>query len=150
MLNVAMIEKCRERHEESIVIYKEVIKIQQNRQNEDGKRINLLAIAYSHLGDVYEKTGSFADAIDSYKFSLKIRSQVLEGVNPGLGLLLHKLGLLCSKDEQYRHADAYFSKALSLYMNSNVEDERVVRVQRDKADNQMKLALMPKTGLSSL
>jgi len=31
-----------------------------------------------------------------------------------------------------------------------VEDERVVRVQRDKADNQMKLALMPKNGLSIL
>eukprot|EP00979_Chaetoceros_neogracilis_P005925 scaffold1149_cov188-Chaetoceros_neogracile.AAC.2 len=150
MLNIAMIEKCRERHEESIAMYKEVIKIQESRQNVNGKRLNVLAVAHSHLGDVNEKIGRFADAIDAYKESLTIRSKALEGVHPDLGQILYKLGLLCSKDEQYRHADAYFSKALSLYMNINVEDERVVRVQRDKADNQMKLALMPKNGLSIL
>jgi len=74
----------------------------------------------------------------------------LEEFHPDLGLLLHKLGYLCSKDKQYRHADAYFTKALRLYMKHCVNDERVVRVQRDKADNQMKLELMPTNGLSSL
>lgn len=150
MLNVAMIEKCRNRHEESIALHKEVIKIQQSRQKDDNKRLNLLAVAHSHLGDVYEKIGKFTNAIDVYKDALVIRTQALEEFHPDLGLLLHKLGYLCSKDKQYRHADAYFTKALRLYMKHCVNDERVVRVQRDKADNQMKLELMPTNGLSSL
>jgi tetratricopeptide (TPR) repeat protein len=150
MLNVAMIEKCRHRHEESIALHKEVIKIQQSRQKDDKKRLNLLAVAHSHLGDVYEKIGEFTNAIDVYKDALVIRTQALEEFHPDLGLLLHKLGCLCSKDKKFRHADAYFTKALRLYMNNCVNDERVVRVQRDKADNQMKLELMPTNGLSSL
>jgi len=65
--------------------------------------------------------------------------------------LLRKLGLLSSENGQLRNADAYFTKALRLYKNNNVNDRHVVGVQRDKANNQGKIALtMSTAGLSEL
>ena len=59
-----------------------------------------------------------------------------------LGKILHRLGLLCSDSGQLLRADSYFTKALRLYRKNDVNDERMIGVKRDKADNRSKLSLM--------
>jgi hypothetical protein len=81
-------------------------------------------------------------AIKTFKDFLATQAQAMEPFHPELGKILHKLGLLCSESGDLLRADSYFSKALRLYKKCEVNDERVVSVKRDKADNQSKLSLM--------
>lgn len=141
-INIATIENCRRHYDAAIALYKEVIALQKNKPQEDDIEPNILAIALSSLGDVYEKRGDYDMAIKTFKDFLATQAQAMEPFHPELGKILHKLGLLCSESGDLLRADSYFSKALRLYKKCEVNDERVVSVKRDKADNQSKLSLM--------
>ena len=142
MLNIAMIEKCRRQYDASIALYNEVIILQRNKYHDDDQPPNLLAVALSCVGDVYEKRGDFESSIGAFKEILAIQTINLAPFHPDLGKILHRLGLLCSDSGQLLRADSYFTKALRLYRKNDVNDERMIGVKRDKADNRSKLSLM--------
>lgn len=142
MLNIAMIEKCRRQYDASIALYNEVIILQRNKYHDDDQHPNLLAVALSCVGDVYEKRGDFESSIGAFKEILAIQTINLAPFHPDLGKILHRLGLLCSDSGQLLRADSYFTKALRLYRKNDVNDERMIGVKRDKADNRSKLSLM--------
>ena len=129
MLNIAMIEQCRGRYDESISLYKEVTTIIGNRIKNDEELMDLLVVAHSCLGDVFEKSGDIESAIDAYKQGMYVQTLWLDQFHPDLGKSLHKLGLLCSENGQLRDADAYFAEALRLYKSSIVATGRVVGVE---------------------
>jgi hypothetical protein len=58
------------------------------------------------------------------------------------GKLLHKLGILCSNNAQYKDADEYFMEALKFYESGSIMDERIMQVERDKADNRGKVVFV--------
>mmetsp|Transcript_21105 Transcript_21105/g.32064 ORF Transcript_21105/g.32064 Transcript_21105/m.32064 type:complete len:739 (+) Transcript_21105:64-2280(+) len=146
MLNIALIEKCRGNHDNSINLYKEVIKIQVRRKNSfpvNDVNLNLLAVSYTSLGDAQEKNGDLISTIKAYEEALDLRIQVLEQFHVDLGKLFHKLGSLCSSNNELKRADKEFTRALRLYKYNKLEesDSRFVEVQRDIADNRVKISL---------
>lgn len=140
MLNMAMIEKCRGSYDSSIALYEEVLDIQRNQEEDKDKK--LIVVALSCLGDVYEKTGDFDSAIRVFKEALIVQTQSEAKFTSENGKILHKLGLLCSENGQLHDADTYFFRALRLYSQRDGCDERLIGVQRDKANNLSKLVLI--------
>eukprot|EP00553_Chaetoceros_curvisetus_P004311 CAMPEP_0204635506 /NCGR_PEP_ID=MMETSP0717-20131115/31519_1 /ASSEMBLY_ACC=CAM_ASM_000666 /TAXON_ID=230516 /ORGANISM="Chaetoceros curvisetus" /LENGTH=508 /DNA_ID=CAMNT_0051654255 /DNA_START=84 /DNA_END=1610 /DNA_ORIENTATION=- len=143
MLNIALIELCRGNHQESIKLYKEVIKIQRRMHEKGEDNANLLAVSYSCLGDAQEKHGDISSAIESYQEALTLRTTSLAQFHPDLGKLIHKLGRMCTLNGELDRADKVFTRALRLYKHNRLEpsDARVIDVQRDRADNRVKIAL---------
>jgi tetratricopeptide (TPR) repeat protein len=135
MLNIASVESCRGRYDESIALYKEIIKIHRSRHQGNTSTANLLLDTHCLLGDIYEKNGNLNDAIVCYKEALEVAKTTLPSLQSDTGKLLHKLGILCSNNGQFTDADKYFMEALELYENGSIMDERIVQVERDKADN---------------
>jgi tetratricopeptide (TPR) repeat protein len=142
MLKIASIENVRGRHDESIALYKEVIMIHKSRHHGDKSAVDILIDAYSSLGDVYERIGHLGDAIVCYKDALEIHLKTFASLHSGAGKLLHKLGILCSENAQFEEADSYFKEALALFELCSITDERVIQVERDKADNIGKMAFV--------
>ncbi len=137
MHNIAMIEKCRGNFKESKSLYREVLSIQHTLNERSVKA----AVTFSCLGDVEEKDGNFKAAIAAYKQALSIRTQYSDKLNPDLGKILHKIGVLNGRCGNLRDASIYFAKALRLYEFNNIKDARLVEVQRDRADVLGKIAL---------
>eukprot|EP00557_Chaetoceros_sp_GSL56_P009907 CAMPEP_0176482442 /NCGR_PEP_ID=MMETSP0200_2-20121128/3377_1 /TAXON_ID=947934 /ORGANISM="Chaetoceros sp., Strain GSL56" /LENGTH=893 /DNA_ID=CAMNT_0017878757 /DNA_START=159 /DNA_END=2837 /DNA_ORIENTATION=- len=135
MFNIASVESCRGRYDESIALYKELIQIHKSRHQDNKNSMRLLLDAHCFLGDVYEKIGKLNDAIECYKQALTVSKTASATFQSDTGKLLHKLGILCSSNEQYKDAESFFLEALVLYESGSIMDERIVQVERDKADN---------------
>lgn len=142
MLKIASVENCRGRHDESIALYKEVIKIHKSRHQGNRSTANILLDAHCLLGDVYEKIGCLSDAIQCYKQALELTKKPVPSFQSDAGKLLHKLGILCSNNAQYKDADEYFMEALKFYESGSIMDERIMQVERDKADNRGKVVFV--------
>jgi len=141
MHNIAMIEKCRGNYKEAISLYREVLTLQRSRL---GPTHESVTVTSSCLADVYEISGDYKSAIAAYKETISIRCQALNSkIHPDLGVLYHSCAMAHAKNHDLENAASYLRKALRLYEYNKITNDPYLNAQRDAADIQAKLALLP-------
>merc|ERR1740139_894818 len=136
-----MIEKCRGNYKEAISLYREVLTLQRSRL---GPTHESVTVTSSCLADVYEISGDYKSAIAAYKETISIRCQALNSkIHPDLGVLYHSCAMAYAKNHDLENAASYLRKALRLYEYNKITNDPYLNAQRDAADIQAKLALLP-------
>jgi tetratricopeptide (TPR) repeat protein len=138
--NIATIDAARGNHEHALRLYRKVIGLQKKLFGEDHPSV---AITAACMGEVYEKLGEFSNAMESFEEAIRIKSGVLGRHSLDVGRLLHKLGKLAFKKDDYLLADSFISRAVLVYRLNKVVDshEWVVDANRDAADIDGAIAL---------
>ena len=104
-----------------------------------------VAITSACMGDVYEKLGESATAIQYFEDALKIKSAKQGRHSLDVARILHKLGKLAIQGQDYYTAGSHISRAVLIYRLNKVHDDHewTVDANRDAADIDAAIALKP-------
>jgi len=138
--NIATIDAARGNNEHALALYKQVINLQRTLFGEDNHAVSVTSAC---MGDVYERVGDIKQAIECFEEAIRIKTTALGRHSLEVARLLHKLGKLSAKKEEFHHASSFISRSILVYRLNKLseEDEWVVDAYRDAADIDGAIAL---------
>jgi tetratricopeptide (TPR) repeat protein len=138
--NIATIDAARGNHDHALSLYTQVVGLQRKLFGEDHESV---AVTSACMGDVYERLGDTESAVECYEEALRIKIAALGRHSLEVARLLHKLGKLAVKSNDYHLAQSYISKAALVYKLNKLtpDNEWVVDVNRDAADVDAAIAM---------
>lgn len=76
--------------------------------------VNLYSTVWYNLGLIYDKLGSYSDAISAFEMSLELRKAMLGSDHPDIACLLYNIGVLQMEQQQLLEASSSFRDALRI------------------------------------